>query len=110
LLLQTFDAMENGMYFDLSSYENVIAIFGLALIIIFALAAFLDSRWRKPEPHRDFGSDYKPNCAPEGDRSDDTSRTSGLYARYADLSARGLGTAEQQIIFRGETQQNLEGD
>jgi hypothetical protein len=94
------------MYFDLTNYENIIAAFALVLIIIFALAAFLDNRWRKAEPFRDFGSDHKPNSPQE---STDKDRASRLCAYYADLSARDLGAAEQQITFRGETQ-NPEGD
>jgi len=42
--------------------------------------------------------------------SDDKDLSSNLYTRYADLSAGGLGTAEQRITLRGERQQNLAGD
>ena len=86
------------MYFDLTNHENLIAAFALVIIIILALAAFLDRRWRKTERLRGFG--------PPGSADS----VIGLYARYADLSARSLGTAEQQITFRGETQQHLEED
>ncbi len=92
------------MNFDLTNHESLIAAFALVIIIILALAAFLDHRWRKTERLRGFGSDHKSNCPPGSAES-----VIGLYARYADLSARDLGTAEQQITFRGETQQDLEG-
>jgi hypothetical protein len=103
LPLRRFDAIENRM-FDLTEYENAIATLALVLIIIFAFAAFLDSRWRRARGHSCLGDDQKPSCAPE---SDDRDRASGLYSH---LSTRGLGTAEQQSAFRGETPQNLEGD
>ena len=93
------------MHFDLTNHENVIAAFALVLIIILGLVAFLDSRRRNAEPLGGFGSDHEPNCPPKSGDS-----VISLYARYADLSARGLGTAEQQITFRGETQQKFEGD
>jgi amino acid transporter len=78
-LLPFADIRCNGerMYFDLTNYENIIAAFALVLIIIFALAAFLDNRWRKAEPFRDFGSDHKPNSPQE---STDKDRASRLYA------------------------------
>ena len=101
--------MENG-YFDLTNYENIIGALVLVLIIIFALAAFHDSRWRKTDPLSDFDFDHNPNCPLESFYSDDKDRASDRYARYAGLSARDLGTADQQITSRGETQQNLEGD
>ena len=87
--------MENEMHFDLTNYENIIASFALVLIII-DLAAFLDNRCRKAEPLSRFGFDHNPNFQPERDDSDDKDRTSNL------------GTAEQRIMFRGDTQQNLE--
>jgi hypothetical protein len=102
--------MENEMHFDLTNYDNIIATFALVLIIIFALAPFLDNRWRKAVPLRGFGVDHNPNFPPERDDSDDKDRAGNLHLRYADLSARGLGTAKQQITFRGEKQQNLEED
>ena len=98
------------MHFNLMNNENMIAAFALVLIIIFALAAFLDNRWRKVEPHRGFGFNPNPNFLPQRDDSDDQDSTSNLYLHYADLSAIGLGTAERQITSRAETQQNLEED
>ncbi len=73
------------------------------LILIFSLAVFLDSRWRKAEPLREFGSDHRPKYP-----SESTEGVIGLYAPYADLSACGLGTPEQQIRFRRVAPQNLE--
>ena len=104
LRLRIIDAMENAMYFDLTNLENTIAASAIVLIVIFALAAFLDSRCRKAEPLRRFGFDHGPQYpseSPEG--------AIGLYAPYADLSACGLGTPGQQIRFRTQISQNLEG-
>jgi hypothetical protein len=95
--------MENTMYFDLINLENIIAAFAIVLIMIFALAAFLDSRGRKAEPLRRFGSDHGPQYPSEGREG-----VIGLYAPYADLSACGLGTPGQQIRLRREAPQNFE--
>jgi hypothetical protein len=55
------------VYSDLTNYENIIIALALVLVIIFALAAFLDNRWRKAERLRNFGSDLKPFIPPESD-------------------------------------------
>jgi hypothetical protein len=47
----------------LTNTEVIIGGFALFLIIIFALAAFLDKRWRTAAPLCDFGSDHKPNSS-----------------------------------------------
>jgi hypothetical protein len=110
LAVADIPCMENEMHFDMTNYDTIIATFALVFIIIFALAPFLDHRWRKTVPLRGFGVDHNPNFPPERDDSDDKDRANNLHLRYADLSARGLDTAKQQITFRGETQQNLEED
>lgn len=92
------------MYFELTNLEDIISAFALALIMILALAAFLDSRCRKAEPLRRFGSDHRPKYPSESSEG-----VIGLYAPYADLSACGLGTPEQQIRLRRKIPQNLEG-
>ena len=98
------------MYVHFTNTQVIIGGFALVLIIIFALAASLDKRWRTAAPLRDFGADQKTNSLRQSSGSDDKDGSSKLYTRYADLSARGLGTAEQCITFRGEKQQNLAGD
>jgi hypothetical protein len=102
--------MENAMYVHLTNTQVIIGGFALVLIVIFALAAFLDKRWRTAASLRDFGSDHKPNSLRQSSSRDDKDGSSKLYTRYADLSARGIGSAEQCITFRGEKQQNLAGD
>jgi hypothetical protein len=102
--------MVNAMYFRLTNTQVIIGGFALALIFIFALAAFLDLRWRTPAPHRAFGSDYKPNSPWQSFGSDDKDGLSKIYTLNADLSARGLGTAEQRITFHGKKQQHIAGD
>jgi hypothetical protein len=110
LPLRTFNAMENAMYFHLTNTQVIIGGISLALISIFALAAFFDIRRRTAAPRCDFGSSHKPTSLRQSSGSDDKDGSSNLYMRYADLSVRGLGTAEQCITFRGEKQQNLAGD
>jgi hypothetical protein len=110
LPLRTFNAMENAMYVHFTNTELIIGGFALFLIIIFALSSFLDKRWRIAAPPCDFGSDYKPNSLRQSSSCDDEDGSSGLYTRYADLYASGLGTAEQRVTFRDEKQQELAGD
>jgi hypothetical protein len=98
------------MYFHLTDTQVILGGFALALIIIFALAAFLDKRWRTAAPLHDFAFDRKPNSLRQSSRRDDKDRASNLHTRYADLSARGLGTDEQRITLRGKRQQKLAGD
>jgi len=98
------------MYVHLTNTQVIIGGFALILIIIFAVGAFLDKRWRTAAPHRDFGANQKPNSLRQSSSCDDKDGSSNLYMRYADLSARSLGTAEQRITFRGKTLQNQEGD
>ena len=98
------------MYFHFTNTQVIIGGFALFLIIIFALAAFLDKLWRTEAPLREFGADHKPNSLRQSSSRDDKDGSSKLYTRYADLSARSLGTAEQVITLRGEKQQNLAGD
>jgi hypothetical protein len=102
--------MENAMYVHFTNTQVIIGGFALFLLIIFALAAFLDNRWRTATPLRDFGSGQRPNSLPRTSSRDEKNGSSKLYTRYADLSARGLGTAEQCITLRSRTQQNLAGD
>lgn len=101
--------MEKEMFVHLTNIQVIIVGFALILIIIFALAAFLVIRWRKAAPLRDFGPNLKPNSFLQSLGRDDRDRASDLHTRYADLTARGLGTAEQCITFRGETQKNRVG-
>lgn len=110
LPLQTFDVMENAMYFDLTKYENTIAIFAFVLIAIFALAALLDNRWRKTAQLSKLGPDDRASFPPKRVDSGDKIKTGDLYACYADLSARSLGTAEPLITLRGEVHKNLDGN
>ena len=97
--------MENAMYVHLTNTQIIIGGFALLLLIIFALAVFLDLRWRTAAPRRDFSSDHKPNSLRQGAGRDDKDGSSTLYTRYADFSGRGLDTAERCITFRGETVQ-----
>lgn len=97
------------MFVHLTNIQVIIVGFALILIIVFALAAFLDIRWRKAAPLRDFGSNHKPNSFLQSFGRDDRDEASALHTRYADLTARGLGTAEQCITFRGEIQKNRVG-
>lgn len=80
--------------------------FALILILTLALAAFLDNRWPKTT-RRDFIDEHEPNFPL---KSSDEDGASYLQTSYADLSACGLGTAEQLISFRGKTAQSPEGD
>ena len=98
------------MHVDLANYESIIATLALILITVFSLAAFMDYRWRKTDPPPAFRSGHNRNIRPERDGGDDNDRTSNLYLRYADLSARSLGAAERQIRVHGQTHQNLEED
>jgi len=98
------------MYVHLTNTQVIFGGFALFLIIIFALAVFLDKRWRTAAPLRDFVADHKPNSLRQSSSRNDKDGSSTLYTRYADLSARGLDTAEQRIPFHGEKQQNLAGD
>jgi len=98
------------MYFHLTDTQVTLGGFALALTIIFALAAFLDKRWRKAAPLHKLGSDQEPNSLRQSSSRDDKDGPSQLYTRYADLSARGLGTDEQHITLRGKRQQKLAGD
>lgn len=98
------------MYVHFTNTQLIIGGFALFLIIIFVLSAFLDKRWRTAAPLRASGSDFKPNSLRQSSTCDDEDGSSELYARYADLSASGLGTAEQRITLRGERQHNLAGD
>jgi hypothetical protein len=93
------------MHFDLTNYQNTIAAFAVVLVIIFALAAFLDNRLRKAELLRGIGFNHNPNFPLE---SDDNDGTSNLYLRHADLNSTDPGTAEEHITFRGDALQTLE--
>jgi hypothetical protein len=101
--------MENEMQVDVTSYESIIAVLALILITVFSLAAFSDRHWRNAGS-RDFRIDQNRNIRPGRDDSDDKDITSNLYLRYADLSARSLGTAEKQIRVHGQKRQNVEDD
>jgi hypothetical protein len=70
--------MENTM-FDLTKYENIIALFALVLVITFASAAFLDNRWKKAAPRREFGSDDNPDSRPKSAESDGKDVANDLY-------------------------------
>lgn len=98
------------MQADLTNTQVVIGAFALILTMIFALAAFLDKRWIPRARLRDFGSDQKPHSLRRSSSRDDKEESSTLYTRYADLSAKDFGAAEQQITFRGEKQRNVTGD
>ena len=98
------------MYVHLTNAQVILGGFALVLIVIFALAAFLDLRWGTAAPRCDFGSSHRPNSLRQSSSRDDKDWSSNLYTRYADLSAGGLGTAEQRFTLRGERQQNLAGD
>jgi hypothetical protein len=102
--------MEYEMHFDLTSHESIYAALVLALIILFALAAFFDYRWKKAAPHRSFSFNQNNTIPAEPDITDNKESMSNLYLSHADLSALGLGTAEQQITVRGKTQQDHEDD
>jgi hypothetical protein len=110
LPLRTSEVMESAMYVHFTNIQVIIGGFALFLIIIFALAAFLDRRWRISAPPRAFGSDHKTNFLQQSSSRDEKDGSSNLYTRYADLSARSLGTDEQPITLRGEKQQSLAGD
>ena len=98
------------MYRHLTNAQVIIGGFALILILIFALAAFLDKHWKTPTPSRKSGSDGKPCSFPQSFVRDGKDESSALYSRHADLCTCGLGTSEQQICFRGEKQQNLARD
>lgn len=105
--LRTFNPLENAIYVYLTNTHIIIGTFVLVLMIIFTLAAFLDKHWRTAEPAPcEFGSDHKPNSL----RQSSKKSPSKLYTRYADLSARGLGTAERRITLRVKKQPNQEVD
>ena len=71
LALRTFDSMENAMYFHLTNTQVIIVSFALVLIIIFALAAFLDKRRRTAATRRDFATDHKPDFLRQSSSRDD---------------------------------------
>lgn len=77
--------------------------------IIFALSAFPYNRWSKVATPRDLCPYSKPNSLLQSLGRDKKDGASDLHMRYADLSASGLGTAQQRITFRSKTQQNLIG-
>ena len=54
-------------------------------------------------------SNHKPNSFLQSFGRGDRDRASDLHTRHADLTARGLGTAEQRITFRSKTQKNRVG-
>ena len=62
------------MYFDLTKYENTIAIFAFVLIAIFALAALLDNRWRKTAQLSKLGPDDRASFPPKGSTAATKSR------------------------------------
>lgn len=97
LPLRTFNARENAMHVP------------LVLNIIFTLSAFPYNRWSKVASPRNLCSDCKPNSLLQSPGRDNKDRVSDLHTRYADLTARGLGTAEQCITFRRKTQKNPVG-
>ncbi|WP_348263285.1 hypothetical protein P8935_01735 [Telmatobacter sp. DSM 110680] len=97
------------MYVHFTNTQLIIGGFALFLIIIFALSAFLDKRWRTVVSLRALGADHKPYSLRQSSSCDDKDGSSNLYERYADLSARSLGTAEQRITFRGKSHQNAVG-
>ena len=98
------------MYVHFTNTQVVLGGFALSLINIFALAAFLDKRWRTAAPLRDFGSDHKPYSLLECSSRNHKAGANKLYTRYAALSARSLGAAEQAITLSGEKQQSLATD
>jgi hypothetical protein len=69
--LRTLNAMENAMYVHLTNAQVIIGGFALVLIVIFALAAFLDKRWGTAAPLHNFGSDHKPNSHRQSSSRDD---------------------------------------
>lgn len=97
------------MFVHLTNIQVIIVGFALILTIVFTLAEFLDIRWRKAAPLRDFGPSHKPNSFLQSLGPDDRDRASDLHTRHADLTARGLGTAEQRIAFRSKRQKNRVG-
>jgi hypothetical protein len=97
LPLRTSNARENAMHVP------------LVFNIIFALSAFPYNRWSKVAAPRDLCSHCKPNSLLQSPGRDNKHGANDLHMRYADLSASGLGTAQQRITFRSKTQQNLVG-
>lgn len=96
------------MYFHLTNIQIIIGGFALVVTIIFALAAFLDKRWRTAG-HHDLGSEQKANSFRQSSNRDDKDASSDVHRR-ADLVASGLGSDEQRITLRSEKQHNLAGD
>jgi len=96
------------MYGHLTNAQVIIG--GFALILILALALFLDKHRRTTAPSRKFRSDGRPCSFPQSFVRHGNDESRALYSRYADLCTCGLGTSKQQICFRGEKQQNLARD
>ena len=102
--------MENAMYFRLTNGKFIIGGYLLFLLIIFALAAFLDRHHKTTAPLRKFGPDGKRCSFSQSFVRDGKVKSGALYSRHADLCTCGLGTSEQQICLRGEKRPNLTGD
>ena len=98
------------MQVDVTSYESIIVALALILVTVFSLAASSDRHWRRAWLPRDSRFGHKHSLRPERDDSDDKDMTSNLYLRYADLSARSLGTADKQIRVHGQKSQNVEDE
>jgi hypothetical protein len=107
--MKVFYAMESAMYFHLTNTQIIIGGFALVLTIIFALAAFLDKRWRTAGIATSALS-KKPIPSGKAPTRDDTDGSSDMYTRRADLVASGLGTVEQRVTLSSERQHNLAGD
>ena len=74
--------------------------FVFALIFNFALAAFLDHRWRKGNRRRNLKRGHGAHFTLQSAGRTDKAMASNLQTPFADLSASGLGTAGQRIAFR----------
>jgi len=61
LLFRTSSAKESAIYHHLTNTQFIAGGFALILIIIFALAAFLDYGWNKAASLREFSAEDKPN-------------------------------------------------
>ncbi len=66
--------------------QLILGAFALVLIIVFAVAAFLDSRFAKSSPDRDFRSEREFSFIPQGTGTDEGSE-SVFEQSAADLNA-----------------------
>ena len=97
------------MYVHLTNTQVIIGSFALILIITFALAAFLDKRWRTALPHRHFDSNQKLDSIRQSSSRDDKVGPSNLYTRYADLSARGLAPLSNVLLSEARNSRISQG-